>query len=50
MRRCEFISLIGTTVTWLLVASMAPSRAQDQPFQFGLIGDMPYTKVQEEEV
>jgi hypothetical protein len=38
---------IGATV-WSL-ASLVSAQSQDQPFQFGLIGDMPYTYVQEKE-
>src|SRR4051812_23591280 len=49
MRRREFITLIGATGAWPLIAPIAPLQAQNQPFQFGLIGDMPYTRVQEEE-
>ena len=34
---------------WSLIALVAPAPAQDRAFQFGLIGDMPYTTVQQQE-
>jgi hypothetical protein len=49
MRRREFINFIAGAGAWSFIASIAVSGAQDRPFQFGLIGDMPYTRSQEEE-
>src|SRR5262245_42326616 len=47
LKRRELLAGIGATLLWPLRLSTA--QAQDRTFQFGLIGDMPYTKVQEEE-
>jgi hypothetical protein len=49
MRRRRFISLAGAVGTWSVAVLAVPLLAQDRPFQFGLIGDMPYTTVQQQE-
>lgn len=40
---------IATAAVLALLAAAQPARAQERAFDFGLIGDMPYTKVQEVE-
>src|SRR6478672_1519886 len=49
MKRREFLGGVVATATWPLVTLAQQSQSQDGPFQFGLIGDMPYTHVQEQQ-
>lgn len=49
MRRRQFLGAVLSAAAWPMVASAQQSPSQDRPFQFGLIGDMPYTYVQEKE-
>ena len=47
----KFICRSTLGLTCLLLASIGDisAQAQDRVFQFGLIGDMPYTTVQQQE-
>lgn len=49
MKRREFLGGVVATAAWPLVTLAQQSQSQDGPFQFGLIGDMPYTHVQEQQ-
>ena len=49
MRRRDFLGALVGTAAWPLVARAQQPQSQDAPFQFGLIGDMPYTTVQEQQ-
>jgi hypothetical protein len=49
MRRREFLGGVVATAAWPLATLAQQSQSQDGPFQFGLIGDMPYTHVQEQQ-
>jgi hypothetical protein len=48
MRRPRLI-FVAAAAAWSIVSSTAHPQAKDPPFQFGLIGDMPYMKTQEEQ-
>lgn len=49
MRRREFLGGVVATAAWPLATHAQQSQSQGEPFQFGLIGDMPYTHIQEQQ-
>ena len=49
MRRREAIALVAASILGSLAPQNALPQADGQSFQFGLIGDMPYAKAQEQE-
>jgi hypothetical protein len=49
MKRRKFLAGVVATAAWPLATLAQQSKSQDRPFQFGLIGDMPYTHVQEQQ-
>src|SRR6476620_6343840 len=50
MRRRDFLGVLGGAMaSWPVLAQGQQPLPQNGPFQFGLIGDMPYTYVQEKE-
>jgi hypothetical protein len=49
MKRREFLGGLVCTAAWPLVARAQQSQSKNGLFQFGLIGDMPYTTVQEQQ-
>jgi hypothetical protein len=49
MRRRDFLAMLATASAWSTTGWAQAQPPGDEPFQFGLIGDMPYTHVQEQE-
>src|SRR6476620_4397864 len=49
MRRRELLTMLATASAWSTTGWAQQLLSGDEPFQFGLIGDMPYTYIQEQQ-